>query len=89
MAYAIICIVSAEESNSDKDHYERATSKSFTTADEGRTYKKTIDKSREPIMVPEAVVDHAIMINNERIEKEHGHYSPFDDSIEYHESFAN
>lgn len=89
MAYAIICIVSAEDSNSGKDHYERATSKSFSTADDGRNYKKTIDKSREPIMVPEDVVDQAILINNKRLEKEHGHYSPFDDTIEYHESFAN
>ena len=53
MAYAVICIVSASESTSDKDHYERATSKSFQTAEEGRTYKNTVAKSREAIMVPE------------------------------------
>jgi hypothetical protein len=70
MAYAVICIVSAEESPIKKDHYERATSKSFPTPEEGRAYKATVDKSRQPIMVPEGVVEHAIEINNERLEKE-------------------
>ena len=69
--YAVICIVSADENSSiGKDHYERATSKDFPTAEAGREYKKTIDKSREPIMIPSYMVEDAIEINNIRLEKE-------------------
>lgn len=69
--YAIICIVGKDEDpKNPKDHYERATSKDFPTIEEARTYKATIDKSREAIIIPDYVVEKAIKINNERLEKE-------------------
>ena len=60
--YAVICI--AEENG--KLSYVRATSKTFDI-DAARKYRDTIDKSREPIVVPEEVVDRAIVVNNNRI----------------------
>ena len=61
--YAIICIVG-------KDHYERATKDDFPTIEEARTYKATISKSLEPLIIPDYALDDAIQINNERLEKE-------------------
>lgn len=56
--YAVICIEDGK--------YVRATSKSFTI-EEARTYKGTIDESREPLIVPEDVLERAIVVNNKRI----------------------
>jgi len=61
--YGVICI-------GPDGKYVRATSKPFPTAEDGRTYKETLDKSREPIMVPDHLVELAIQYNNERLEKE-------------------
>lgn len=69
--YTIICIVGKDEDpNINKDHYERATKKDFMDIESARTYKATIAKSREAIITPTCVLDEAIEINNNRLEKE-------------------
>ena len=61
--YAIICI-------GPDGKYVRATSKSFNTPDEGRSYKATVAPGNEPLMVPEYLVEDAIKINNKRLAEE-------------------
>ena len=65
--YAVICIVTAEESNSDKDHYELASRSKRFTIEEARHYKDTIAKSRKPLIVDESRIEEAIELNNRQL----------------------
>lgn len=61
--YAVICI-------GEDGKYCRATSKEFPTIEKGRSYKETVAVGNEPLLVPDYLVDDAIKLNNERLEKE-------------------
>lgn len=56
--YTVICIEDGK--------YVRATKKEFDI-DGARKYRDTIDENREPLIVPEEVVERAIVVNNKRI----------------------